>query len=264
MADAEKLEDPQAKTTSKDTVKGLIKQLHEGKNPKEVKARSQNILRNISPTEIAQIEQELVNEGMPQEELRKLCDIHLSIFRESLDKERIELAANHPVRLFMEEHRIILQYLEELKGTIQRVGEAKGFEVEEEMHRLGQIAGNLMEVEKHNVREENVLFPYLQKHGITEPPTIMWAEHNELKEKKMQLLKLLETSGTLAFKDFAGRLTETGGYVAEELSSHIYKENNILYPAALQTIDDEEWKKDKRRMRGTRVLQFHTWSCEDW
>jgi len=235
--------DQQAKPT-KELIKSLIKQLHEGKNPEEVKRQFRGILQNISPTEIAQVEQELVNEGMPQEELRRLCDVHLAIFRESVDKQKVEVKADHPIGVFMEEHKIIRQHLEELKTLLQKVNAAKSFEeINEEIPKLKHIAEHLMEVEKHNVREENVLFPYLQKHGITEPPAIMWAEHNELKEKKKQLLELLKTRDILAFQDFVKQLIDAGNFITDELTNHIYKENHILYPAALKVINDEEWKE---------------------
>ncbi len=228
----------------KELVKSLIKQLHEGRSPEEVKREFRSLLQNVSSTQIAQVEQELVKEGMSQEEIRKLCDVHLAVFRESLEKQKIELEANHPISVFMEEHNAILKYVEELKGIINNVAAASSYgDVAEEIRKLGYIAEHLMEVEKHNVREENVLFPYLEKHGISEPPAVMWAEHNELKEKKKQLLRLSETHEKLAFRDFARQLTEVGGYIAKALPSHVYKENHILYPAALQTIGEDEWRE---------------------
>jgi PAS domain S-box-containing protein len=228
----------------KNLVKDMIKQLHEGKSPEEVKRQFRSTLQKVSSTQIAQAEQELVKEGMPQEEIRKLCDVHLAVFRESLDKQAAQLEANHPIYVFMEEHNVILKYIEELKNVVQKVGEATSFDdVADEMHRLEHISKQLMEVEKHNVREENVLFPYLEKHGISEPPAIMWTEHGELKEKKKQLLKLSETHDGIAFKDFAMQLADIGGYITEALPSHIYKENHILYPAALQAIGDDEWRE---------------------
>lgn len=231
-------------TDVKRLLKDLIKQLHEGKNPEEAKKRFRSILQDVSSIQIAQVEQELVKEGMPQEEIRKLCDVHLEVFRESLDKQKIELETDHPIYVFMEEHNAILKHVEELRKKIQKVSGARNSgDVSYEISELKRIAEHLMEMEKHNVREENVLFPYLEKHGISEPPAVMWAEHNELKEKKKQLLSLLEASDKVAFKDFAGQLTEVGGYIAEALSSHIYKENHILYPAALQTIGADEWSE---------------------
>ena len=37
----------------------------------------------------------------------------------------------------------------------------------------------LADVEKHYLRKEHLLFPYLEKHGITGPPKVMWAKHDE-------------------------------------------------------------------------------------
>ena len=39
-----------------------------------------------------------------------------------------------------------------------------------------------MDVEKHYLRKENLLFPYLEKYGITGPPRVMWGKHNEIRE----------------------------------------------------------------------------------
>jgi PAS domain S-box-containing protein len=228
----------------KASLKNMIKLLHEGKSPEEVKDQYRSLLQSVDSTQIAQVEQELVSEGMPQEELRRLCDVHLAVFRESLDKEKIELEEDHPISAFMKEHDVILQCVEELKGILEKVTQAASYsDIAEEMRRLKHVAEHLMEAEKHNVREENVLFPYLDKHGISEPPAVMWAEHTELKEKKKQLLKLSQPPDKLGFEDFVKELTEVGRYLAEALPSHVYKENHILYPAALQTISADEWRR---------------------
>ena len=232
----------------KESLKNAIRQLHAGRSPEEVTERFRDILQTASPAQIAHVEQELVREGMPQEEIRRLCDVHLALLREPLDKQKIELEADHPISVFMEEHSMILKYVEELKRIVKKVTEAGGFDgVVEEMHRLENVAGHLMDLEKHNVREENVLFPYLEKHGISEPPAIMWAEHNELKAKKKQLLNLIQTREKLGFRGFVEQLKAVGGYIIDALSSHIYKENHILYPAAIQTIADDEWREIRKQ-----------------
>jgi len=104
-----------------------------------------------------------------------------------------------------------------------------------------------MEIEKHNVREENVLFPHLEKHGISEPPAVMWAEHDELRDQKKKLVELSKSAGKIEFKEFQKQLTETASYIGETLTSHIYKENNILYPAALAASTEEEWRDIKEQ-----------------
>ena len=137
MVDNKELRSNNTKTTSKELIRDLIKQLHEGKNPEEVKMKFKDILKNVSPTEIAHVEQELVNEGMPQEEIRKLCDVHLAVFRESIDEQKVEVKTDHPIHVLMEEHKIILQHLEELKNIIQKISAAENFEeVGKEIHKL--------------------------------------------------------------------------------------------------------------------------------
>jgi hypothetical protein len=34
-----------------------------------------------------------------------------------------------------------------------------------------------------------------------------------------------------------------GSYIANNLKDHIYKEDNILYPTALDTLEPEEWSE---------------------
>ena len=45
------------------------------------------MLQDVGATDIAEIEQELVEEGMPAEEIKRLCDVHVAVFRESLETQ---------------------------------------------------------------------------------------------------------------------------------------------------------------------------------
>jgi DUF438 domain-containing protein len=201
-------------------------------------------LEGISPTDIAKIEQELVKEGMPREEIQKLCDVHMAVFREQLEKQKLDIPADHPISILMEEHKIMLQIAEKLQNIsnkIQKISD-KSY-VEEEIHNLEHIAVDLLDAEKHYLREENVLFPNLEKHGITEPPAIMWMEHNQIREKKKQLNQTIENYNATSFQDFKKQLGEIAESLNSLLPSHFFKENNILFPAALQVVTDEEWKE---------------------
>jgi len=51
----------------KGMLKELIKQLHAGASPQEVKERFKQVLEGISPLEIAKIEQGLIKERVPRE-----------------------------------------------------------------------------------------------------------------------------------------------------------------------------------------------------
>jgi len=182
---------------------------------------------------------------MPREELHRLCDVHLEVFREQLEKEKIkmEVAPENPVNILMEEHKILLRFLEEMDAIIKNIQKAKDKSyVDEVMPQLKHIAEDFLDTEKHYLREENVLFPMLEKHGVTEPPAIMWMEHTKLREEKKKFHKLIENYDKMNFQEFKGQLCEVANGLYEILSSHLFKENNILFPTALQVVTEQEWK----------------------
>jgi len=232
----------------KSMIKEVIKALHAGAHPDEVKERFKEALENIGPLEISKVEEELIEEGMPREEVRKLCDVHLAVFRESLEREKTLAPVGHPIYILMEEHKIILQTATELKNVAQKIKEAKDFtSVSREMEQLRHIEEHLKDSESHYIREENVLFPYLEKHGVTQPPAIMWMEHDEIREIEKGLYKLIDEYQSMAFSDFSKQLEEAATSLANLLSSHIYKENNILYPTVLRVITESEWKNAREQ-----------------
>jgi len=225
-------------------LKEMITQLHTGASPQEVKERFGPALKGISSLEIAKIEQELIKEGLPREEIQKLCDVHLAVFREQLQKQKLDIPIEHPINILMEEHKIMLQITEKLNTIANKIQQVSNISyVGDEIHHLEHIAEDLRDSEKHYLREENVLFPSLEKHGVTEPPAIMWTEHNQIREKKKQISKLIEDHDTMNFQDFKNQLAKIASVLNSFLPSHFFKENNILFPTALQVITNEEWKE---------------------
>lgn len=225
-------------------LKEVLRQLHAGAPLEEVKERFRQVIEGTTPEEIAKIEQELVErEGVSREQLQKLCDLHLAIFREQLAKQPAEAPAENPISILREEHKILTELSEKLKASAAKVQSAEAYEdVREEMHQIRHIVNDLLDAEKHYLREENALFPVLEKHGITEPPAIMWMEHNQLRERKKQLHMLMEKTGEVTFQDFKRQLAELSKGLADALSSHIYKENSILFPIALKVVTENEWR----------------------
>lgn len=226
----------------KKTLKEIIKQLHAGVPPAQVKEKFKQVLAGTKPEEIAKIEQELVKEGMPREQLQRLCDVHLAVFGEQVQDQELHLASGHPISILMEEHRVLLERADRLKVDVGLIEEACDVVyVGDALTELQGVVKDFIEAEKHYLREENVLFPTMEKHGITEPPAIMWMEHNQIRELKKKLRELVEKWNSMSFEDFKKRLVEVALHVCELLPSHFFKENNILFPSALQVIKDTEW-----------------------
>jgi PAS domain S-box-containing protein len=226
----------------KKALKEILKQLHAGVPPENVKERFRQFLEGVSPLEIAKIEQELIGEGISREEIQRLCDVHLAVFKEQLEKQRVEAASASPINILLEEHKMLQQITQTLGLLADKVEKAESLNaVKEELAQLRHVADELLDAEKHYLREENVLFPILEKHGITEPPAIMWMEHNQLREKKKQLKGLVENAANMSFPDFKRQLSELANSIGSALNSHVFKENNILFPAAQRVVTEREW-----------------------
>jgi PAS domain S-box-containing protein len=228
-------------------LKEIVKQLHDGVPPQEVKEKFKQILKDTSSEDIAKIEQELVKEGMPREELQRLCDVHLAVFGEQLEKHELQTPPGHPISILMEEHKILTQRAERLGILAKMIEEACDVVyVGDVLTEVQGIVKDFVDAEKHYLREENVLFPMLGKHGITEPPAIMWMEHNQIRDIKKRLRSLVENWNAISFYDFKTQLGEVAKPLCSILPSHFFKENNILFPAALQVVTSEEWEEARK------------------
>lgn len=223
-------------------IKEAIKQLHAGVPPEQVKEKFRHVLEGTDSLEIAEIEQELANEGMKREEIRRLCDVHMAIFKEQLEKQQPNLQPSQPISILMEEHKIMLKMAEQLVSLANKVLKVSDMRyITEEIHQIEHLAKDFTDSEKHYLREENVLFPYLEKHEITEPPAVMWMEHNEIRELKKKLNALIQDLNEASNQSFRGQLWDTAKAIGNLLPNHFYKENNVLFPAALSVITQQEW-----------------------
>jgi DUF438 domain-containing protein len=69
----------------KELLKHMILQLHQGEAPEAIKTQLTNLLKGIPYDEVVEVEQELIKEGLPVEEVLKLCDIHAMVLDGNID-----------------------------------------------------------------------------------------------------------------------------------------------------------------------------------
>lgn len=232
----------------KSDLKTLLTELKGGEVSEETKVKAKELFQTVDAKTLGLVEQELIREGVSHDEIRKsLCDIHLEALKDTLISKRIEVTAPHPVHTFTEEHKVILESLRELGQLVSRLKEKSGFEsMGNDLNKLKEIAHHLVDAENHHQREEEVLFPKLEKHDVIEPPSIMKMDHVEFRKCKKELYKIAHNYQDYNFPEFKTKVNELGGYLSQELASHIFKEDNILYQIALQVLTPEEWEEVKR------------------
>ncbi|MBC7349169.1 MAG: DUF438 domain-containing protein [Candidatus Aminicenantes bacterium] len=240
---------PEGKAASQDRtekLKEIIRELHRGGNPDELKKQFAALIKDVGPEEIARLEQQVIEEGMPEEEVKKLCDLHVRIFEEALEvQESPSTPPGHPVHTLMAENRALEKLLAEIKLLLERIPrETAAGEIESNLEELRKLLLNLSEIEKHYLKKENQLFPLLEARGVTGPTKVMWAIHDDIRRELKDLRKLLEQK--LHTPEAASRLALRAGQVLQMTQDMIYKEEKILFPMSLEVLKEEDWARVKK------------------
>ena len=219
-------------------LRDIILELHNGKTAEEVKARFEKLIEGVSTAEIAEMEQALIAEGMHVSEIQNLCDVHAAVFKGSIEdihrEEKPEETPGHPIHTFRLENREIEKHVGEARRHIERAltGDA------EALRDLTAVFDALLTLDRHYARKENLLFPFMEKYGITAPPKVMWGVDDEIRAAIKDTLRLIdEDSGN----DVSDPLFKKAEEAVTKASEMIYKEESILFPMVLETLTEDEW-----------------------
>lgn len=217
-----------------EVIKDVIAQLHAGKSVDEVKGKFDEAFGNVSVNEITQAEQALIAEGLPVQEIQRLCDVHAAVFKGSIEEihqpsDPSEIPG-HPVNIFKAENRAIQRLIENIRAQLSAARETGiSKELADNFEKLGEI-------DRHYLKKENLLFPYMEKYGVTAPPKVMWGVDDEIRKKLREVRSLLNSDADIDFfKDKAIDLLTSIGEM-------IFKEENIMLPMLLENLTQDEWR----------------------
>jgi hypothetical protein len=233
----EPLTDPKER---KAALKAIIKDLHDGGDMAVLKQRFKDLIQGVEAPEIAQIEQELMNEGLPAEEIKRLCDVHVEIFKEALEEQdRPDPPLGHPIHTYMKENRASEKIMSDTSMLLGLLGQPPTPEAfEEHRQALGEFIEQLSEINTHYTRKENQLFPMLEAHHFTGPSQVMWSIHDDIRAQMKQARE------AFAGNDPARTLASLKEAI-QTIRDMIYKEEHILFPTSLDMLTDSEWIKVK-------------------
>lgn len=226
----------------KELLKHMILQLHSGEAPDLVRNRLAELLRSIPYNEVVEVEQELISEGLPAEEVLKFCDIHHQVMEGHIDQGNAKTAPEgHPVHTFKMENLEIQKVLDRLEALFEAVKLPGETDMKQWVNSVRSQFNNLMDIEKHYLRKEYLLFPFLEKHGITGPPKVMWGKHDETRELLKASIEALSGSYDITPDEAASVTDLVLRRAAEAVSGMITKEEEILFPMCMDKLMDEEW-----------------------
>ncbi|KAF6631713.1 DUF438 domain-containing protein [Paenibacillus sp. EKM208P] len=231
-------------TERQQTLKEIIKELHAGKSVEEVKARFAEAVGGVSVAEISAMEHALMTEeGIPVSEVQRLCSVHTSIFKGSIEDihrpSGPEEQPGHPVHTFKLENREI-ERLVNFKLSLH----ADQFQKDDSpkiIYKLLEDLSLLLDLDKHYSRKENLVFPYLERYGIFGPTKVMWGVDDSIRAAIKEAKSLLT--------EYNGDREQIGkalAHIMSEVNEMIFKEENILLPMALSKLTEDEWLKIAR------------------
>jgi len=229
---------------NREILKHMILQLHDGQAPEVVKKQLADLLGRVPYEDVVSVEQELIAEGLPQEEVLKLCDLHSAVLKGQIDHQGAkEAEPGHPVHTFIQENRALQQEYAALQQVAKRLEQSSdSLTGTDWLNSLRTHFNNLQEVDKHYRRKEYLLFPYLEKHSITGPPVVMWGKHDEARAMLKAGQEAFQESASITAEEVKSLWQLLLKPAADAIDEMIYKEEQILFPMCLDTLTTDEWQ----------------------
>ncbi|MDD2475409.1 MAG: DUF438 domain-containing protein [Dysgonamonadaceae bacterium] len=228
----------------KDKLRSLLLRVHAGEDIASIREELIQGLTNVPYNEVMEVEQEMINSNLlTEQEILEFCDIHTDILDGKIDQSGAKaIPAGHPVDTFQKENVALKEEIEKARKLIASVNTLTVDKLPGYVMQMRTIFNALSDIDKHYKRKEYLLFPYMEKHLITGPPTVMWGKHDELRGFLNDAIKELESTITsvqqieLIIENYLNK-------VLELIDGMIMKEEEILFPMAMNTLTEEEWYK---------------------
>lgn len=224
-------------------MKDLIRRLHSGETEEKVKAQLETMLDEADYSDVFIMEVQLVREGLPAESIQELCDTHTRVLKKHLDlQETPQTIPGHPVNTFVQENRELNKTTAQIRLLMKQIESlSEDADATAQMRELQQLLNNLMDVDKHYRRKEYLLFPFFEKKDLPGPAMVMWGKHDEVRNLLKQTINGLQQVETLTGAEASAYNLFTITPAIEAIDDMIYKEEKILFPTALDLLNEQEW-----------------------
>jgi len=222
-------------------LKELILKLHAGESPDSVQKQLVETLGSIPYGEVVEVEQELLDEGLPQEEVLKLCDVHSAVLEGNVDLSASRaVPEGHPVDVLIQENKALVAVLDQANSALEALDRCDDDSLQAAIFDLTALFNQLVDVDKHYLRKEYLLFPYLEKSGVTGPPKVMWGKHDEIRDLLKGSLEILKTPG-ITKEELIASAEIVLQPALKGVADMIVKEEEILFPMLTDALSDADW-----------------------
>jgi uncharacterized protein len=228
-------------TERKKRLKELILKLHTGESQEIVRQQLLESLSQIPYGEVVEVEQELISEGLPAEEVLKLCDAHSAVLEGNIDLSLSKkIPEGHPVDVMINENSELKKVALDIDIILNEISVDNEINIEKSVLKLRGLFNSLFDVDKLYRRKEYLLFPYLENQGITGPPKVMWGKHDEIRDLIKGSIELLQTP-SISREELIASSEIILFPAINGVVDMTKKEEEILFPMALDKLSESEW-----------------------
>ena len=223
-------------------LKSYLERLNHGENLENVRADFVQDFEDVDASEILQAEEEMILEGMPYQEVQKLCDVHSALFHGSTREEQVykaELAVEdslrrqgasvfvaipgHPLSTLTLENEILAMLIDEAQHH------------SEDDQKTDELFDKIREVSIHYAKKGDLIYPLLkERYGVSGPADVMWTVDDEIRDTFQALAQEIKRNKSWKERYLAN---------LERAEEMIYKETNILFPLCAQTFTKKDWEE---------------------
>ncbi len=235
------------KPKNADELTRLLRRISKGEDPIVLRKEATRLISDVCPQDIATAEQNLIESGLPAQLVQQLSSAFMlmGILEENSTSIKTKLPYSHILRKVMAEHEITRCYLADLEGVVKEIDAMENVtDVCSEFRRLAHITEHLNAMEEHIEREEDIIFPFLRKHGWETLCRTAQNDHIYIRVAVDDLIKLIATFNQQKDGRFKVKLKSISKYLLKRMRENLFQEDNILYPIALEIVNDEDvWAK---------------------
>lgn len=222
-------------------LKNILRELHRGIPIEELKRKFKDALEGVSPFEIPLVEQELIKEGLPISEILRLCDLHVEFLKNLLRPDELrDVPKGHPLDLLSRENERISRLAEALNIYAGALSKASPEDSANYLRAINDIVAELRTFRAHYRKIQMLIFPYLERRGITAVPRVLWGREDQVMVKLREFLVLVE-KGLSDPSEYAKNVAEKAAEISREISDLIFREERILFPSVWVLLSEGEW-----------------------
>ncbi|WP_416353437.1 DUF438 domain-containing protein [Agrilactobacillus fermenti] len=235
----------------------ILKMLHEGGKFEDAKRIFDETFSSVDVSEITSAERELIATGLNPMEIQNLCNVHASVFKGAIKNDqtpsKAEDTPGHPIATMKLENMVLTSLLDdELLPVLKRWQQSPDSSDQDVMHgpdedqakrdaaylkRIQNALKDLMTIDHHYARKENLIFPLMDKYGITAPPKVMWGVDDEIRGWIKTAYQLSVQEPTPTKYDLETAIEKAN----KEIQEMIFKEEQIMLPMVDEVFTPDDW-----------------------